>query len=1006
MKRIKIKDDNTVSLMSIYATLTKEEDFIVFDFPYDQELVTRVKEFSVRKYIKSRKVWKVKIMTEKDVQRFYDYIDLLKENAGEGQQLDIQSGVMEEVKIKYEMLKERMEASFKKHSDLIVPVPADLVYYPFQIAGIEFIEDIANGRVLLADDMGLGKTITSLGYLNCHPEYRPVLVITPATVKYNWYKEIKKWVLRNNSCEVVSSNDEFRGDGDFIVINYDIIYKDRYLNALKEIDFKTLIIDECFYYETPVITEYGLLSIGFLVENKLSIKVLSYNLVQKKLEFKKIEYWKSFIQTSRMVEIIHSKGKFVCTENHKIYTKEKGYVRAKELERDQRMLYLQENFYSKSIKPEVLFKRLLLQSSLSKDKRKIHYILQCLWKRIQNFTQKTKILFCELFCQMERSTTRNKEKNFEKIEEKSEKKMRKMWEIFCCNSIQKTKILFHELFGNMENGTTRNKKKDIYRRTKSKTIQGKKRYTEHGGIKILDEIKSRSGFQKEVKRSISEISQKQPIFYQKRGETQDNCSTENSFRSIGVSKGMDGIQSDSGGESKRKFEREQIDTTSSKLLSDRYCSLTVKNCNRSRWENSQNTKMEMDRCEKGKGVEFSRVESVEILERRSVKRFGWGYSRHKKVYNIEVEDNHNYFACGVLVSNSHYVKNFRAKRTSAVVKLSKKDSIEAVLCLTGTPVLNRPVEAFTMLNMLNPTIFASWYNYVYRYCNAHKTWIPTRDGGRYIWDVKGSSNTEELGQLLRTSVMIRRKKSEVLSELPDKVRTVIEVDIDSFDMSVLEQEIQRSMSSVISLKRKAKRKSDKELTEIYEEVASASSYTLELIEKYRQIVALEKLPFVEEHIDSIVEQGNKVVVFVYHRDIFDRLMLKYNKIAVGIKGGYNAEKKQEAIDKFQDCDDIKIFVGSIRASSEGITLTAASNVVFAEYDWTPARMRQAEDRIHRIGQKNCVNSYWIAVKDSIDYFFIQTILKKMQIIESITEAKEVDEKIDLFEEAVSYLEQK
>jgi len=107
----------------------------------------------------------------------------------------------------------------------------------------------------------------------------------------------------------------------------------------------------------------------------------------------------------------------------------------------------------------------------------------------------------------------------------------------------------------------------------------------------------------------------------------------------------------------------------------------------------------------------------------------------------------------------------------------------------------------------------------------------------------------------------------------------------------------------------------------------------------------------------------------------------------------DAKQRQKIVDKFQNDDNVKIFIGTIRACGEGITLTKANKIVFVEYDWTPARMQQAEDRAHRIGQKDIVNSYWFTVEGTIDDMFISKLVDKMKIISQIMGSEDESENL-------------
>src|SRR5208283_2350155 len=106
-----------------------------------------------------------------------------------------------------------------------------------------------------------------------------------------------------------------------------------------------------------------------------------------------------------------------------------------------------------------------------------------------------------------------------------------------------------------------------------------------------------------------------------------------------------------------------------------------------------------------------------------------------------------------------------------------------------------------------------------------------------------------------------------------------------------------------------------------------------------------------DYLKNALEQENKIVLFAHHQDVINLIVNKFTSVAVKFDGSMSRDHKQQSVDRFQRDPKCKLFVGSITAAGVGITLTAASYVLFAELDWRPAMVAQAEDRLHRIGQK-------------------------------------------------------
>jgi SWI/SNF-related matrix-associated actin-dependent regulator 1 of chromatin subfamily A len=138
---------------------------------------------------------------------------------------------------------------------------------------------------------------------------------------------------------------------------------------------------------------------------------------------------------------------------------------------------------------------------------------------------------------------------------------------------------------------------------------------------------------------------------------------------------------------------------------------------------------------------------------------------------------------------------------------------------------------------------------------------------------------------------------------------------------------------------------------------------------------------VAEHVLGLLDSVDKVVVMAHHHDVVDILteaLAEYG--VVSLTGRDNQADRQTSIDRFQDHPEVRVFVGSIQAAGIGITLTAASTVVFAELDWVPGNMSQAEDRCHRIGQTDSVLVQHVVLDGSIDARLAKTLVEKQAVI--------------------------
>ncbi|CAN8063132.1 unnamed protein product [Agarophyton chilense] len=318
----------------------------------------------------------------------------------------------------------------------------------------------------------------------------------------------------------------------------------------------------------------------------------------------------------------------------------------------------------------------------------------------------------------------------------------------------------------------------------------------------------------------------------------------------------------------------------------------------------------------------------------------------------------------IIADESHYLKSGTAKRTQAVVPMLK--AAKRAILLSGTPALSRPVELFSQINALAPGLFPDYHEYVQRYCNAHY--------GFFGYDVSGASNLQELNILLRGSVLIRRKKEDVLTQLPDKQRQVIWVQTKS--------KVMKELTSVHS-----KLLAAKDAVNSASNESQAMSLQMAVRAAQNELYSLTgqaKLDSILEFCRDTAESGCKFIVFAHHAlvmgPIFDYVTQKLRLDAIRIDGNTKQESRQSLCSKFQTDPSCKVAVLSITAAGVGITLTEAKVVLFAELYWNPGSLLQAEDRAHRIGQKDCVLVQYLLAKNTIDESMWETVRKKLHVV--------------------------
>jgi SNF2 family DNA or RNA helicase len=322
----------------------------------------------------------------------------------------------------------------------------------------------------------------------------------------------------------------------------------------------------------------------------------------------------------------------------------------------------------------------------------------------------------------------------------------------------------------------------------------------------------------------------------------------------------------------------------------------------------------------------------------------------------------------IILDECHYIKNVTAQRTKFTRQIAK--TIEHKICLSGTPIINKPIEIFTTLNLLEPDTWASQWQFAQRYCGAHHN--------GFGWDFSGASHTEELHQILTETIMVRRTKAEVLKDLPAKQRTVVAVDINN------RTEYKRAEANFI------KWIHDNEGEEAA--IKASNAETLVQFEKLKTLAVEGKIDSIFDWIDNTLEQKSKLVVFATHHWTIDKIMERYQERAVKVDGRDSGDQRQESVDRFQSDPSVNIFVGNIKAAGVGLTLTAADTTVFLELGWTPGEHDQAEDRIHRIGQEaESVNIYYLVADETIEDSIIKILDSKRKITTKILDGKDVED---------------
>jgi hypothetical protein len=313
----------------------------------------------------------------------------------------------------------------------------------------------------------------------------------------------------------------------------------------------------------------------------------------------------------------------------------------------------------------------------------------------------------------------------------------------------------------------------------------------------------------------------------------------------------------------------------------------------------------------------------------------------------------------LILDESHYVKNPRAKRTQAVRRLAEALPPDALrLALTGTPVMNHPDELIAQLRVLGRLEdFGS--------------------GARFARRFQGVGAEERIHWHLRRSCFVRRLKADVLPQLPAKRQVVVPVALDN------QREYEQAERDVVAWLRSQ----PLDLGEMQARVAATlRAERLAQLNVLKRLAARGKTGPALAWIDDFLASDEPLVVFCGHREVQELLLERFPD-ALHLLGRDSAAQREAAVQAFQAPDGPQLIVCATRVGAQGITLTRASNVAFLDLEWTPAMHDQAEDRCHRIGQHDAVTAWYLLAASTIDETMIELIARKRGIVGAVTDGR-------------------
>lgn len=307
----------------------------------------------------------------------------------------------------------------------------------------------------------------------------------------------------------------------------------------------------------------------------------------------------------------------------------------------------------------------------------------------------------------------------------------------------------------------------------------------------------------------------------------------------------------------------------------------------------------------------------------------------------------------VIIDESHRAKDPSAQQTKFVKGICTGK--EYIILLSGTPVVNHPGDLVAQLSIMDRLKeFGGKNAFLLNYASGEKE----------------ASNLEELSKELYSRCLIRREKAKVLTQLPDKTRVDLYVDISN------REEYDTAAQNLAQYLREYQQCTEHEIRRKMHIEALVRFMAL------RSIASKGKVAQAIDFVKVFLDGGNKLILFCSLHEIVDEFKKAFPK-AVTVTGRDSAVMKQASVDAFQQREDVQLIICSIKAAGVGLTLTASSNVAFVELPWTYADCCQCEDRAHRIGQKDNVTCYYLLGRNTIDHKLYNIIQDKKTIANSI-----------------------
>lgn len=328
----------------------------------------------------------------------------------------------------------------------------------------------------------------------------------------------------------------------------------------------------------------------------------------------------------------------------------------------------------------------------------------------------------------------------------------------------------------------------------------------------------------------------------------------------------------------------------------------------------------------------------------------------------------------IIIDECHYLRGRRTRRTRAVKALAGQ--CPRRIALSATAIVNRPVEFYPVLNILRPDMFPSFGPFAQRYCAPKWT----------IWgyDYRGASNLGELHDRLTKNLMFRRRKADVLKDLPRMTETIIPIKLSRKDRA----EYEEAVTNFLVWLAKSKYGPSKVKSAMQAQRLVQLGYLIRLVGRLKVKHAEE---WVKDYLDG---SEGKLIVFGVHHDVLRPLCKRFSKVSVLVDGSVTDHRRQQALDRFNRDRHCRLLWGNIDAAGVNWSCKSTSTEAVIELPWTPGQLTQAKNRIEGIERGLpgvAAQVYYLVAEDTIDGWLCNLLTQKQKILDQTLDGHKTGE---------------